>query len=181
MVAGVSTAKNSQSLVGQANQDKAHGILGMARNPYVAMTCAFASLGCMMYGYDQGVMGPILVMENFQAHFPTLTGSTIQGWLVAALELGAWFGALFNGYLSDKISRKYSMMVAVLIFTLGTGFQVGAQNPGMLFAGRIIGGIGIGMFSMVSLVASCFLPALTRPRSFLSTKLKLRHQSYEGR
>ena len=93
--------------------------------------------------------GPILVMENFQAHFPSLTGSTIQGWLVSALELGAWAGALFNGYLSDKISRKYSMMTAVLIFTLGTGLQTGAQNPGMLFAGRVIGGIGIGMFSMV--------------------------------
>lgn len=94
-------------------------------------------------------MGPILVLENFQAHFPSLTGSTIQGWLVSALELGAWAGALFNGWLSDRISRKYSMMVAVLIFTLGTGFQVGAQNPAMLFAGRVIGGIGIGMFSMV--------------------------------
>ena len=134
----------SQSLVGRNNATKAHGLLGFIRNPYVFMTCAFASLGCMMYGYDQGVMGPILVMENFQSHFPSLTGSTIQGWLVSALELGAWFGALFNGCLSDKISRKYSMMVAVLIFTLGTGFQVGAQNPAMLFAGRVIGGIGIG-------------------------------------
>lgn len=145
----IKEAKASQSLVGRANQDKPTGLIGMVKNPYVFMTCAFASLGCMMYGYDQGVMGPILVMENFQAHFPSLTGSTIQGWLVSALELGAWFGALFNGWLSNKISRKYSMMVAVLIFTLGTGFQVGAQNPAMLFAGRIIGGIGIGMFSMV--------------------------------
>lgn len=139
----------SQSVVGRANAQKRHGLLGMLHNPYVFMSCLFASLGCMMYGYDQGVMGSILVMENFQAHFPSLTGSTIQGWLVAALELGAWAGALFNGYLSDAISRKYSMMVAVLIFTLGTGLQTGAQNPGFLFAGRIIGGIGIGMFSMV--------------------------------
>lgn len=151
MVGGFSKpqAVTSQSLVGKANQNKASGLMGMLKNPYVFMTCAFASLGCIMYGYDQGVMGSILVMENFQAHFPTLTGSTIQGWLVSALELGAWFGALLNGWLSDKISRKYSMMVAVLIFTLGTGFQVGAQNPAMLFAGRTIGGIGIGMFSMV--------------------------------
>ena len=148
-VARTKEAKVSQSLVGRTNATKSHGIVGMVKNPYVFMTCAFASLGCMMYGYDQGVMGPILVMENFQAHFPTLTGSTIQGWLVSALELGAWAGALFNGWLSDKISRKYSMMTAVLVFTLGTGFQVGAQNPAMLFAGRVIGGIGIGMFSMV--------------------------------
>lgn len=139
----------SQSLVGRENAGKSHGLLGMFRNPYVFLTCLFASLGCMMYGYDQGVMGPILVMENFQDHFPSLTGSTIQGWLVSALELGAWAGALFNGYLADKISRKYSMMVAVFVFTLGTCLQSGAQNPAMLFAGRVIGGIGIGMFSMV--------------------------------
>lgn len=139
----------SQSVVGRQNATKAHGIVGMFKNPYVFMTCVFASLGCMMYGYDQGVMGPVLVMENFENQFPSLNGSTIQGWLVSALELGAWGGALFNGWLADKISRKYSMMVAVLIFTLGTGLQCGAQNPGYFFAGRIIGGIGIGMFSMV--------------------------------
>ncbi|KAN0108041.1 sugar transporter [Hyaloscypha variabilis] len=145
----IKEAAISQSLVGRANANKQHGILGMLHNPYVFMTCLFASLGCMMYGYDQGVMGSILVMQNFEAHFPTLTGSTIQGWLVSALELGAWFGALFNGYLADRISRKYSMLVAVVIFTLGTGLQAGAQNPAMLFAGRVVGGIGIGMFSMV--------------------------------
>jgi MFS family permease len=142
-------APTSQSLVGRTAATKQHGIPGMLKNPYVFMTCSFVALGCMMYGYDQGVMGSILVMENFQAHFPTLTGATIQGWLVSALELGAWAGALFNGYLADRISRKYSILVAILIFTLGTGFQVGAQNPAMLFAGRTVGGIGIGMFSMV--------------------------------
>lgn len=145
----VAAAPQSQSLVGRANANKQHGIVGMFQNPYVFLTCLFASLGCMMYGYDQGVMSSVLVMENFEAHFPTLTGTTIQGWLVASLELGAWFGALLNGWLADQISRKYSMLVAVLVFTLGTGLQAGAQSPAYLFAGRVIGGVGIGMFSMV--------------------------------
>ncbi|KAF7902992.1 hypothetical protein EAF00_002894 [Botryotinia globosa] len=121
----------SQSLVARQNAAKAHGLMGMLKNPYVFLTCLFASLGCTMYGYDQGVMSPILVMENFENEFPTLTSSTLQGWLVASLELGAY------------------MMVAVLIFTLATGLQTGAQNPSYFFAGRIIGGVGIGMFSMV--------------------------------
>ncbi|CBF73560.1 sugar porter family MFS transporter [Aspergillus nidulans FGSC A4] len=139
----------SQSMVGRTNAEKPHGLVGMLKNPYVFMTCAFASLGCIMYGYDQGVMSPVLVMENFQNHFPSLMGSTIQGWLVSALELGAWAGALFNGYLADRISRKYSMMVAVVVFTLGSGLQAGAQTPAYFFAGRFIGGLGIGMFSHV--------------------------------
>lgn len=147
---GVAQAQGSQSAVARANANKPTGLVGMLHNPYVFMTCLFASLGCMMYGYDQGVMSSILVMENFKAHFPTLTESGLQGWLVSALELGAWAGALFNGWLADRISRKYSMMVAVIIFTLGTGLQTGAQSPAYLFAGRVIGGIGIGMFSMVS-------------------------------
>jgi MFS family permease len=139
----------SQSVVGRANAEKAHGIMGLLKNPFVFLTCCFASLGCIMYGYDQGVMGPILVMENFQNHFPRFMGSTIQGWLVSALELGAWAGALINGALADRISRKYAMMSAVFIFTLGTGLQAGAQTPDYFFAGRVIGGVGIGMFSMV--------------------------------
>jgi MFS family permease len=139
----------SQSVVGRTNAEKPHGLKGFVSNPYVFFTCLFASLGCIMYGYDQGVMSPILVMENFENHFPLFMGSTIQGWLVAALELGAWAGALINGVLADRISRKYAMMVAVIIFTLGTGLQAGAQTPAYFFAGRIIGGIGIGMFSMV--------------------------------
>ena len=139
----------SQSVVGRANAKKAHGLVGMLQNPYVFSTCLFASLGCIMYGYDQGVMGPVLVMENFRNHFPYFDGSTIQGWLVASLELGAWAGALINGVLADRISRKYAMMTAVIIFTIGTGLQTGAQTPAYFFAGRIVGGIGIGMFSMV--------------------------------
>lgn len=141
--------KERVSAVGRVRADKPHGIVGMLKNPYVSLTCSFAALGCLMYGYDQGVMSSILVMENFQADFPDLQGATLQGWLVSALELGAWAGALFNGYLSDAISRKYSMMVAVIIFTIGTGLQAGAHRSSELFAGRVIGGVGIGMFSMV--------------------------------
>ncbi|CAG7915534.1 unnamed protein product [Penicillium olsonii] len=139
----------SQSVVARTNAEKPHGLKGFVSNPYVFFTCLFASLGCMMYGYDQGVMSPVLVMENFENHFPTFQNSTLQGWLVSALELGAWAGALINGVLADRISRKYAMMTAVIIFTLGTGLQAGAQNPAYFFAGRIIGGVGIGMFSMV--------------------------------
>ena len=36
-----------------------------------------------------------------------------KGWLVAILELGAWFGVLVTGYLADKLSRKYTIVLGV--------------------------------------------------------------------
>lgn len=34
-----------------------------------------------------------------------------KGYLVSVLELGAWFGVLVTGYLADKLSRKYTIVV----------------------------------------------------------------------
>lgn len=54
-------------------------------------------------------------------------------------------GALNQGWLADKISRKYSIVVAVIIFTIGSALQTAAQDYAMLVVARLIGGIGIGM------------------------------------
>lgn len=34
-----------------------------------------------------------------------------KGWLVAILELGAWWGVLWTGFLCDKLSRKFTIDV----------------------------------------------------------------------
>jgi MFS family permease len=34
-----------------------------------------------------------------------------KGWLVSILELGAWVGVLCTGYLADKLSRKYTIVL----------------------------------------------------------------------
>lgn len=54
-------------------------------------------------------------------------------------------GAMNQGWLADAYSRKYSIMIAVVIFTVGSALQTAAVNYPMLVAARLIGGIGIGM------------------------------------
>lgn len=44
-----------------------------------------------------------------------------------------------------KISRKYSIVVAVGIFTVGSVLQTAAVDYAMLVIARLIGGVGIGM------------------------------------
>jgi MFS family permease len=77
-------------------------------------------------------------------------GGFYKGLLTAMIELGALLGALNQGWIADKISRKYSIVVAVIIFTIGSILQTAAMDYAMLTVARFIGGIGIGMLSMVA-------------------------------
>lgn len=68
-----------------------------------------------------------------------------KGLLTAMLQLGAFVGAFNMGWIADKYSRKYSIVIAVVVFTIGSALQVGAVDYGMLTTARTIGGAGIGM------------------------------------
>lgn len=94
-------------------------------------------------------------MDQFLDQFPRVSQHAAgagfwKGLLTAMIELGAFLGALNQGWVSDKISRKYSIMVAVVIFIVGSALQTGAVNYAMLIVARLIGGVGIGMLSMVA-------------------------------
>lgn len=50
-----------------------------------------------------------------------------------------------QGWLADKISRKWSIFVAGIIFMIGGALQTGAASFTMLTVARFIGGVGVGM------------------------------------
>jgi MFS family permease len=102
----------------------------------VANYIQFASLGGFLFGYDQGVVSGVLTMESFGAAFPRIQqDSSFKGWFVSTLLLAAWFGSLVNGPVADRMGRKGSILIAVVIFTIGSAFQAGASNIAMAFAG----------------------------------------------
>lgn len=70
--------------------------------------------------------------------------------MTAILKLGALIGALNQGWIADKISRRYSILVAVFIFTIGSILQTAPVEYGMLTFARFFVGVGIGMLSMVA-------------------------------
>jgi hypothetical protein len=125
------------------------GFAGLFSSPYVATCALFATLGGLLFGYDQGVISVTLVMDQFLERFPRVSTAASgagfwKGLMTAMLELGALVGALFAGYLADKLSRKYSIVVAVAVFTVGSILQTAAVEYAMLTVGRLIGGLGIG-------------------------------------
>jgi MFS family permease len=95
-------------------------------------------------------MSNLLTTENFGSQFPRIySNEDIKGWIVSVLQLGAWFGALCNGPIAQKFSRRYSMMIAVVLFCLGSSLQAGSQSESYIFAGRFFAGMAIGALSHV--------------------------------
>jgi MFS family permease len=96
-------------------------------------------MGGFLFGYDQGVVSGVLTMESFATKFPRIwLDSSFRGWFVSSLLLFAWLGSLVNGPIADKLGRKGSIILAVVIFVIGSAFQTAAWNIGSAFAGKAI-------------------------------------------
>ncbi|KAI5119962.1 hypothetical protein M0805_004342 [Coniferiporia weirii] len=120
------------------------GWAGLVENRKVFAIAVFASLGA-----TQGVFSSVLGMRSFDDRMGSaVTNSGKKGWLVAILELGAWFGVLCTGYLADKLSRKYTIVFAVVVFCIGVIVQTSAFHPSSILGGRFITGLGVGSISM---------------------------------
>ncbi len=131
------------------------GFQGVFMNSYAALCALFCSIGGMIFGYDQGVVSVVLVMPQFLSRFTQVSETSAsagfdKGLLTAMIEFGALIGAFNQGWIADKISRKYSIVVAVIVFTVGSVLQTASVDYAMLVIARLIGGIGIGMLSMVA-------------------------------
>ncbi|KAF4221520.1 hypothetical protein CNMCM5878_008768 [Aspergillus fumigatiaffinis] len=111
----------------------------------------FASLGGLVYGYNQGMFAQILTMHSFieaTQGYAERTGVK-QGMLTAILELGAWLGTLINGYLADATGRRITVVIAVVVFCVGVIVQACTKNPDYIYAGRFVTGLGVGNLSMI--------------------------------
>ncbi|KAL1882481.1 hypothetical protein Plec18167_002897 [Paecilomyces lecythidis] len=131
------------------------GLAGIISNPYITACAAFATMGGALFGYDQGVVSVVLVMKYFVKQFPEVADGAAgagfkKGILTAMIELGAFVGAMNQGWIADKYSRKWSILIATIVFMIGSALQTGSVNYEMLVIARLIGGIGVGMLAMVA-------------------------------
>ncbi|TFK33820.1 general substrate transporter [Crucibulum laeve] len=124
------------------------GLSGLKHNKYALICALFASIGGLEFGYDQGVIANVLVMQDFMQRWPVTPLQ--KGIMTAVLELGALVGALAAGIFADRYSRGQAIIIACVIFLVGSLFQCAAQELSHIFIGRAVGGIGVGALSMLS-------------------------------
>lgn len=109
-------------------------------NQFVSIAAAVAGL---LFGLDIGVIAGALPFIT--DHF--VLSSRLQEWVVSSMMLGAAIGALFNGWLSFRLGRKYSLMVGAVLFVAGSVGSAFATSVEMLLVARIVLGVAVGIAS----------------------------------
>lgn len=112
---------------------------------YFGVLCFIAALGGLLFGFDTAVISGALPLLKIQ--FGLSPG--MEGWLVASALVGCLMGAGIGGWLSDLIGRKRVLLLSAILFTLTSIGCAMAPEPHRLIAARLIGGIGVGIASMV--------------------------------
>jgi SP family arabinose:H+ symporter-like MFS transporter len=120
-----------------------------------------AAMGGFLFGYDTAVINGAneLLEEYFQ-----LT-STQLGTATASAIIGCVPGAAIAGYLSDRYGRKKILYICALLFGLSAVLSALPYTLNQFLIARFIGGLGIGICSMVCpvYIAEC-APAEKRGR-----------------
>jgi sugar porter (SP) family MFS transporter len=103
----------------------------------------FGALGGILFGYDLGVIsGVLLFIKKVWS-----LGSVAQGVVGGCLAAGAMIGAALAGRLTDRLGRRRTIMLAAVIFSIGTLGCAFAPNFTTLVIFRFVVGIAVGCSS----------------------------------
>ncbi len=128
---------------------------------YIFAITLVATLGGLLFGYDTAVISG--AEKSIQAYLiePLNLGAFAHGATVSSALIGCIIGGAISGFLSNRLGRKRSLLLAACLFFLSA---LGSAFPETLFFSkgepsinllmvfnlyRVIGGIGVGLASAV--------------------------------
>ncbi|OAQ73663.1 MFS sugar transporter [Pochonia chlamydosporia 170] len=102
---------------------------------------AFASMGGLLSGLDQSLIsGANLYLPKDLGLSPRENSLVNSG-----MPLGAVGGALILSPANEYLGRKGAIYLSLVLYTIGAALEAGAIDFGMIVAGRVILGLGVGL------------------------------------
>lgn len=105
-----------------------------------------AAIGGLLFGYDTAVIAGAIGFLQVRFQLSPL----MVGWVASCALLGCILGAMFAGKLSDKVGRKKILILSAILFAVSSVGIIFFDTLSAFVFFRIIGGLGIGIASMVA-------------------------------
>ncbi|WP_338357100.1 D-xylose transporter XylE [Yeosuana marina] len=141
--------------------------MGLSANTsYLFKLTLVATLGGLLFGYDTAVIsGTVSSLESFFVlpfGLDEMSANARLGFVVSSALIGCIIGGISGGIISKKLGRRNGLVLAAVLFLLSA---IGSAMPEMFLRPigkadhtfiyifiiyRIIGGIGVGLASMLS-------------------------------
>ncbi|XP_043211991.1 proton myo-inositol cotransporter-like [Amphibalanus amphitrite] len=110
----------------------------------VYLLTVLSAISSLLFGYDTGVVSGAMLLVRSEFHLSDFWHELI----VSATVGAAWLSSLLGGYLADRFGRKPVILVAGVLFVVGSLAMALAGGKETLLVGRLIVGLAIGISSM---------------------------------
>jgi len=112
-------------------------------NVFIWILALLASISGFLFGIDQSLISGASIYIPSDLNLNDSEMSMVVGFT----PLGAIFGALIIMPVNEAIGRKYAIISAAILFTVGAIMEAVAESFGVLLAGRMILGSALGLMS----------------------------------
>ena len=113
---------------------------------YVGMVSFIAAIGGLLFGFDTGVIAGTIggMVKDFDLN------AWQEGFAVSNLIIACIFGSVLTDPLTDRFGRKRMLLLAGILFTLSAVLSGLPRHYWQLIVARFIGGLGVGIASVLS-------------------------------
>ena len=129
-----------------SSNPQAAGISRGAAHRRATMLAFAAAVGGFLFGFDSSVING--AVDAIEGQFAL--SSTVTGLVVAVALLGCALGAWLGGRLADRWGRIRVMLIAAVLFLISAVFSAAAFGALDLAIWRFLGGIAIGIASVIA-------------------------------
>lgn len=128
---------------------------------------------------DTGTIGPVTTMPSFIKTFGHFS-ATLHGVIVSSILISGLLTSMLGGILADRYGRTRMIALGSLIFGIGAALETASFHLAMFIIGRLVKGVGEGIFLMtVYVLVAEISPAKRRgmvaniPQVMISTGIVL--------
>jgi len=146
--------KKAEDTGNKAQQPPTHVSSPYSKKRQVLATVC-ATLGCLLNGAVIGFTGPAIpsLMNQTDTGGYTIWNSPIKltpsdaSWITGLLSIGCFVGCITAGPVMEKFGRRITLLgfTSSLYFT-GFAFILLGENAAMVFLGRFLDGMGLGLY-----------------------------------